>query len=227
MRRAFILPLVAAALLLAAILFALSRIDDWFEGPDPESIATASLQSMREQARLTTLSGRYVAVVTSTQRRFGLSTRKTLIMPGTVRYEVDLARLQQGDVSWDEGTKTLKVSLPPIQVSRPEIDLAQIQEYGSDGLLGALTDAEERVAAANRSAAQQELMRQAHQPLPMRLARESAKKVVARSFAMPLRAAGIEANVEVRFAGEPSSEPSYLDRSRRVEDVLKEKQGGR
>ena len=225
--RSFLLPLILLGLVLLGLLLLLSRIDDWFEGPDPESIATASLQSMREQARLTTMSGRYVAVVTSTQRRFGLSTRKTLIMPGTVRYEVDLAKLQQRDVRWNEATKTLSVSLPPIEVSRPDIDLAQIQEYGSDGLLGALTDAEDRVADANRRAAQQELMRQARQPLPLRLARESAKKVIARSFAMPLRAAGIEANVEVRFADEPSSDPSYMDRSRRVEDVLKERQEAR
>jgi hypothetical protein len=57
----------------------------------------------------------------------------------------------------------------------------------------------------------------------MRLARDAAKRAVARSFAMPLRAAGIEANVEVRFAGEAGGDPSYLDRSRRIEDVLNER----
>ena len=219
-----LLSIGIAAIMIVVLVAALGRIRSWSRGPDPESIASASLQSMREQARLTTLTARYVAVVTSTQRRFGLSARKTLIMPGNVRYEVDLAQLKQGDMSWDAESGTLGVTLPPIRVSGPEIDLDQIREYGGDGILTALTGAEERLDASNRRAAQQELMRQARQPLPMRLARDSAKKVIARSFAMPLRAAGIEASVAVRFADEPSTDPSYLDRSRRMEDVLSERQ---
>ena len=223
----YLAPLLIGILLLAGLLIVLDRLGGWFDEPDPESIASASLQSVREQARLTTLSGRYVAVVTSTQRRFGLSSRKTMIMPGNVRYEIDLARLRPGDVRWNEGSSTLTVTLPPVELAGPEIDMGQIQEYGGDGLLSALTSAEDRLDAANRQAAQRELLRQARQPLPMRLARDSAKRVIARSFAMPLRAAGIEANVEVRFADEPSSDPSYLDRSRRVEDVLRERQESR
>ena len=49
----------------------------------------------------------------------------TLIMPGNVRYEVDLSRLNLDDVRWDEATKTLAVRLPPISVAGPEIDQAQ------------------------------------------------------------------------------------------------------
>jgi len=33
------------------------------------------------------LAARFVVVVTSTQSRFGLTARKTLIMPSTVRYD--------------------------------------------------------------------------------------------------------------------------------------------
>ena len=61
----------------------------------------------------------------------------------------------------------------------------------------------------------------------MRLAREAAVRAVERSFAMPLRAAGIGATVEVKFADDRGQERSYLDRSRRMEDVLKERQTGR
>jgi hypothetical protein len=165
-----------------------------------------------------------VAVVTSRQNRFGLSAQKTLIMPGLVRYEVDLGKLQQRDLSWNEETKTLTISLPPLEISRANVDLNELREYGEGGVLMALTSAEDRLDQANRSRGQQELVRQARQPLPMRLARDAAKRAVARSFAMPLRAAGIEANVEVRFAGEGAQDPSYLDRSRRIEDVLKERQ---
>jgi hypothetical protein len=226
-KAAFILPALVLGLILGVLVAGTLRIGSWFDGPDPESITTASLQSVREQQRLTAFSARFVSVVTSSQKRFGLTSQKTLIMPGNVRYEVDLARLRQKDLRWDEGTKTLAISLPPLEISGPEIDLTQVREYGGDGLLATLTDAEDRLDASNRQAGQQELMRQARQPMTMRLARDAAKKAVARSFAMPLRAAGIEANVEVRFADEGRQEPSYLDRSRRMEDVLKERQQAR
>lgn len=224
-KRALIaVPAVLLGLVLGALLVGSLRVGDWFEGPDPETIAAASLQSMREQARLTTMAGRYVAVVTSTQRRFGLSAEKTLIMPGLVRYEVDLAKLDQGDVAWDAATETLSVRLPPLEVSGPQIDFESVREYQDGRVLMALTDVEQTLDQANRRRGQQELIRQARQPMPMRLARDAAKKAVARSFAMPLRAAGIEANVEVRFADEAADDPSYLDRSRRIEDVLEERQ---
>jgi hypothetical protein len=178
---------------------------------------------MREQARLTPFAARFVAVVTSTQSRFGLSAKKTLIMPGMVRYEIDLAKLQQRDLAWDPAAKKLTVTLPPIEVSRPEINLNELQEYDSGGVLMALTKSEDRLDAANRQRGQQELIRQARAGLPMRLARDAARRAVERSFAMPLKAAGIEAEVSARFADEGTQDPSYLDRSRRMEDVLKER----
>jgi hypothetical protein len=159
--------------------------------------------------------------VTSTQQRFGLTARKTLIMPGMVRYEVDLARIGQDDLSWNPEAKRLSVTLPPLEISTPQVELSQVQEYGGEGLLAAVTDAEQTLDAANRRAGQRELMRQARQPLTMRLARDAAKRAVERSFAMPMKAAGIDAEVVVRFADEPAGrDPSQLDRSRRIEDVV-------
>ena len=224
-----IITALLVGLLLGAVLVASSKLSDLFKGgPDPETIATASLQSMREQARLTPFVARYVSVVTSTQTRFGLSAQKTLIMPGLVRYELDLARLAQRDLAWNEASKTLTITLPPLEITGPQIDLDQIQEYDGGGVLLAISNAEQALDAANRQRGQAELMRQARQPMPMRLARDAAKRAVARSFAMPLRAAGLEANVAVKFADEAGSqEPSFLDRSRRIEDVLNERQAAR
>lgn len=222
-----ILVLVAGLALGAALVGAL-RIGDLFgKGPDPETIAAASLKSVQEQARLTPFAARFVAVVTSRQSRFGLSAEKTLIMPGMVRYELDLAKLGQQDLKWKESAKTLSISLPPLEISNPEINLNELKEYGEGGVLMRLTDSEDVLDAANRNRGQEELKRQAREALPMRLARDAAKRAVARSFAMPLRAAGLEANVEVRFQDEPGQDASYLDRSRRMEDVLNERQSAR
>ena len=130
------------------------------KGPDPVSIASASLQGLKEQNRLSAFAARFVAVSTSTQSQLGLSAKKTLIMPGMVRYEVDLAKLQQKDVTWDAGTRTLGVVLPPVEVSPPQIDLTQMREYGEGGILSAFTDADSKLQDANRRAGQQELVRQ-------------------------------------------------------------------
>jgi hypothetical protein len=225
MRLGLLVGALLVGLVLGALVTGAIRIGSLFGGgPDPETIAAASLESMREQNRLTPFAARYVAVVTSSQSRFGLRAQKTLIMPGLVRYEVDLGKLRQRDLNWNEATKTLTISLPSLEISPANVDLNELREYGEGGVLMALTSAEDKLDQANRSRGQQELVRQARQPLPMRLARDAAKRAVARSFAMPLRAAGIEANVEVRFAGEGWQDPSYLDRSRRIEDVLKERQ---
>jgi hypothetical protein len=43
---------------------------------------------------------------------------------------------------------------------------------------------------------------QAHDALPMRLAAEAARSAIERSFAMPLKAAGVDATVVARFGAE-------------------------
>lgn len=227
-RRGVAAGALATGLILGALLVAAIRVGDWFGGPDPETVAAASLQSMREQARLTPFAARFVAVVTSRQTRFGLTAQKTLIMPGMVRYEIDLAKLRQRDLAWDEAGRTLTISLPPLEISGPETDLSQIREYADGGVLMALTNAENALDAANRARGQRELIRQAREALPMQLARDAAVRAIERSFAMPLRAAGIDdAKIVVKFADEAGRDPSYLDRSRRIEDVLKDRQAER
>jgi hypothetical protein len=224
----FLVPVLIAGLLIGALLMGAWRVGDWFRGPDPETIANATLQSVREQARLVPFTARFVTVVTSSQRRFGLTAQRTLIMPGTVRYELDLARIQQRDLEWDRATNTLSVTLPPLEIAGPEIDLRDIREYGQGRVLMRLTNAEDVLDAANREQGRAELLQQARAPLPMRMAREAAARAVERSFALPLRAAGMEANVVVRFADEAGSpDPSRIDRSRRMEDVLNEAQAER
>lgn len=218
--RSALIGAAAAVLVLVAGFFLLRGVLMERFAPDPETIAEASLQGMREQNRLSTFAARYVAVVTSRQQRLGvLSARKTLIMPGMVRYEVDLAKLGPGDLAWDAAGNVLTVTLPPVEVVGPQVDLNAIREYDEGGVLMRLTDVETTLDAANRRAAQAELMRQARAPLPMRLARDATRRAVERSFALPLRAAGLDARVEVRFEGE-GDDAERLDRSRSLDEVF-------
>ncbi len=71
--------------------------------------------------------------------------------------------------------RTLGVVLPPIEVSPPQIDLTQMREYGEGGILSAFTDADSKLQDANRRAGQQELVRQAHEAVPMNLARDATR----------------------------------------------------
>jgi hypothetical protein len=222
------LIVAAVALGLAfAVLTALGGRLDRTLDPDPQTIASASLQGLRAQNRLTPFMARFVAVVTSEQRRFGLSARKTLIMPGLVRYEVDLARLQQRDLAWDAATSTLTVTLPPIELAGPEVDLTAIREYDAGGMLMALTDVETRLDAANRARGQAALVAQAREAVPMRLAQDAARTAIARSFEMPLRAAGIQARVVARFATDGVAAAEQMNRTRRPAAVYNEATGPR
>lgn len=214
-------PALLVGLLLGGILVGLLRLNDlWKSGPTPETVAQSSLLSVREQARLVTFAARFVSVVTTSQSRFGFSAERTLILPGTVRYEMDLSRLGQDDLVWDESRKRLTVTLPPIEVAGPEVELAALRQIGGDGLLAALTNVEQQLDQVNRQKVRADLLRQAQAPALLRLARDAARRSVERSFAMPLRVAGIDAQVVARFRDEARADPSQLDRSRRVEDVL-------
>lgn len=175
---------------------------DWQRGYDPETVVAASLQGLQEQNVLVPFTARYVAVVTSTQSRLGLEAKKTLIMPGTVRYELDLAKLKQSDLDWNAADNSLIVTLPPLRLAGPEIDIDAISEFRDGVILLTLTDAEKTLDAANRRAAQEELIKQAKGTTPMRLAQGAARAAIEQSFAMPLKAAGIDARVSARFAGE-------------------------
>jgi len=215
---------IAVALVLGVVLGTATGIADRiFGGPKAETIASASLESMRAQNRLIAFVARYVSVTTSTTSRFGFSAKRTLILPGDVRYELDLSKLQPKDVSWDASSHTLQVRLPEIEIAGPDVDLTSAQEYGEGGVLTALTNADETLDQANRAKAVSDLRKQASAAVPMRLAHEAARQAVERSFAMPLVAAGFkDAKVVARFPTEGNDEASYVDLSTPYEEAIKE-----
>ena len=227
--RRLILPAaVAAALVVGALGGAWLRHPVEASPADPMALASSALLSVRDAGRVVSYSARYTAVVTSEESHLGLTARKTLILPGTVRYGVDLTRLRRADLAWDAPTRTLTVTLPPLELSGPTLDLAAVQEYSDGGLLMALSDTRQKFDEANRRNAAAELMRQARDAAPMQAARTAAMRDVARSFALPLRAAGVEASVAARFVDASGrEEAAFLDRPRRLEQSLNDRQAGR
>jgi hypothetical protein len=224
LNKPLVVAMVAIALVLGVLLGVSTGIADrLFGGPNPKTIASASLESMRAQNRLIAFVARYVSVTTSTVNNFGFSAKRTLILPGDVRYELDLSKLQPNDVTWDGSSQTLRVRLPEIEIAGPDVDLTSAQEYGQGGVLSALTDANQSLDQANRAKAVSDLRKQAQGDVQMRLAHQAARSAIERSFAMPLVAAGFkDAKVVARFPTEGSDEASYLDLSTPYDQAIKE-----
>jgi uncharacterized protein DUF4230 len=226
LNKPLVIAMVAVALLLGVLLGVTTGLaDKIFGGPNAKTIASSSLASMRAQNKLIPFVARYVSVVTSQEQHLGglVSSERTLILPGDVRYELDLSKLQPKDVSWDASSHTLKVQLPEIEIAGPDVDINAVKEYGGGGVLSALTNANQQLDQANRARAVADLRKQATAAVPMRLARQAARQAVERSFAMPLVAAGFD-NVKVvaRFPTEGTDDPSYLDLSTPYEEAIKE-----
>lgn len=222
---AAILAIIVALVLGVVVGKTTGIADAIFGGPNPKTIATSSLESMRAQNRLVAFVARYVSVVSSEQQRLGglVSSQRTLILPGDVRYELDLSKLQPTDVTWDGSSKTLRVRLPEVEIAGPDVDINAVKEYGSGGVLSALTNANQQLDQANRAKAVADLRNQATAAVPMRLAHEAARQAIERSFGMPLLAAGFkDVKVVARFPTEGTDEASYMDLSTPYEQAIKE-----
>src|SRR5437868_4519757 len=226
LNKPLVLAMVALALILGVMLGLTTGIADRiFGGPNPKTIASASLESMRAENRLTVFAARYVSVVSSEEQRLGglVSSERTLILPGDVRYEIDLSKLEPNDVAWDGSTRTLKVKLPEIDIAGPDVDINSVKEYGGGGVLSALTNANQQLDQTNRARAVADLRSQAMAAVPMRLAHQAAREDIERSFAMPLLAAGFkDVKVVARFPTEGTDEASYVDLSTPYEEAIKE-----
>nr|WP_243451944.1 DUF4230 domain-containing protein [Sphingosinicella soli] len=180
----------------------------WFVGRggektlSPETVAAASLDAIRAQNKLTVFAGRFTVAVSTRVQKLGLSAEKTLIVPATVRYDIDYSKLAPSDLTWDASARIMTVRLPDVQLDEPQVDIANIREYGGGSLLMALGNAEEVIDAANRTKIRAAVLKEADTKLLRDLARSSARTTIARSIALPFEAAGIEARVVVRFPGE-------------------------
>lgn len=187
--------LVAAALLLAA-------------GPDRRRqacIATglcqeqdflgAMLVSVQRQQKHIVLSARLVAPITAARdTTLGPltvgTTRATAIIPATVHYAVDFSQIAADDLDWKAGSQTLTVRRPPVVAMEPAIEWDKAQIYSDKGLIPAMTDISQRLAADQRSKAPGVFRAQAAGPDLAKLANDAADDALESLFLMPLLAAG-------------------------------------
>ncbi len=204
----FVLGLVVAALLGAALFLGAPALRERLvpgAAVKGETVVATTLEAVRREQKLLVFAAWVTADVTSTvQKTFldvavpGTGVTKTLIVPGEVRYAIDLSALTEADLLWNADRRTLSVRLPPVVPLDPVLRLDRMRGYTDRGPLAAVTDVEAVADEMNRGAIARELMAQARTPELMRLAEAAAAEALRNSFLLPLRAAGLQgASVEV------------------------------
>lgn len=198
--RAPLLPWALFLIALAVAAFALWRAF----GPAPagDPLAT-SLTAFERQNRLTVFSAQLSPVVASDQESlFGmLKSRQVAVIPARVDYTLDLSQVGRDRLAWDAAAKRLDVRLPPLALSRPNMDEGRAQ-YLREGVWISRTT-QDSLTRANTRLAEQQAAQQAANPVLMDLARAAAKDAIRQNLAIPLQVAGYgDVTVIVRFDGE-------------------------
>lgn len=187
---------VAASLVAAWALWPAARGD----------VLSAALTSFEKQNRLTVFSAQLSPVVAADDESLMgmLKVKQIAVIPARVDYTLDLTAMTHKRLAWDEAAQRLTVTLPPLTVSRPNLDEARAQ-YLREGVWITRT-AQDKLTRDNTRLAEQQAVEQAAQPVLMELARAAAKDAVRQNLAVPLQVAGHDrVQVVVRFDGEPAA----------------------
>jgi hypothetical protein len=217
--KSLLIPIALVAVLIGGVIYLWQHT--W--QPQITSVVSTTLDALKEQNRLLAFTNQSTATVTTqSQNAIGLSAKKTLIVKGMVRYEVDMAKLKPGDIRWDAQGKMLMVRIPPIEIAPPQIDLSSMQEYAEGRILRTFTNVDDVLDKSNYAKAQAKLVEDAKSPVLMELAQASAKKAIAQNFQISLRAAKVDARVSPFFDGERDTKvTTRWDYSTPLEDIMK------
>jgi len=164
-----------------------------------------SLIAFEKQDRLSVFSAQLAPVVSSDDSRmFGLvKSKQVAVIPARVDYAIDLGAVGRDRMKWNAATQMLSVRLPPLSVTRPNLDEARAQ-YLREGVW-ITRDAQAKLTRDNTRLAEQMAVEQASNPVLMNLARGAAKEAIRQNLSIPLQVAGYgNVKVVVSFDGEPT-----------------------
>lgn len=197
-------PPVLLLFALAAALIGLTAWLGWkvFAPGHGDPVAT-SLNAFEKANRLTVFSAQLSPVVSADDVRiFGmLKARQIAVIPARVNYTVDLAQIDAERLQWEPASQRLTVTLPPLELSAPNLDEARAQYLREGVWIG--REAQAKLTRDNTLLAEQQAAEQARNPVLLGLAKSAAKDAVRQNLEIPLRVAGFkEVSVSVRFDGE-------------------------
>lgn len=197
------MPWLIVILLLAAVAWLGWKA--FLEPHEGDPVASAML-AFEKQNTLNVFSSSFEVVAESTDERgvLGmnvLESRQATIIPAVVTYRLDLAQMDRDRFAWDEATKTLTVDLPPLRISRPNLDEAQARIFTEGNWV--TSGAQRDLSRNNSLQAERKAVVFAQNPQILALARQAAKEAVRQNLAIPLQVAGYgDVTVNVRFDGE-------------------------
>lgn len=198
-------PWLIVIVLIAAVAWLSWRAFFYREEGDPVGSAMLAFE---KQNKLNVFSSRFEVVAESEDRRglLGvdlLKSRQAAIIPATVEYRVDLSNMGRDRFRWDAASEELTVILPPLQISRPNLDEAQQKTFTEGTYVS--REASSDLARNNSLQAERKAAEFAKNPQVLALARDAARQAVRQNLAIPLQIAGYgRADVVVRFDGEPA-----------------------
>jgi hypothetical protein len=153
--------------------------------------------------------------------RFLRSSQK-VTLPYSVGYQLDLSGLDASDYRWDAKSRTLRVTIPDVVPTKPNIDETQRRTLGTAGVFvtrEAFDNLNRRAAVLATRAATAE----ARKPEHLNAARANAKTAVARLLDAPLSVAGLgDVRVEVAFPFEGAPAGEQWDVGPSIAEVLAE-----
>ncbi|MBC7522655.1 MAG: DUF4230 domain-containing protein [Sandarakinorhabdus sp.] len=201
---ALVVGVVAApklpGLLPAAIGGPLAR---WLGGGGDTDVIGTLTTSVRAMNQLTVFEARLFSIArTAEHGTFALlDTTTYVIVPGSVRYVVNLGNFDRRQLNWDPQTSTLIAVLPGPVAGEINVDGAHAKVI-VDGLDLSSGDKREAILQQSLKAARDDMQRQASQDFFKASARTAARTALVQNLAAPLVAAGLKPNVIVRFQGE-------------------------
>lgn len=165
--------------------------------------AEAMLAGFERRNQLVVLVAQVVPVVTNKDPGFiGMfDAEQTAIIPATVSYSVNMAKMGPDSVAWNETERQMTITVPPVMIQPPNLQEQQARYY-RDGLW--VTGASvERLFKANSAAALKQAQTLARNESLVAIARASARDAVERNARAYLSGAGIQdAVVSVRIANQ-------------------------
>jgi hypothetical protein len=118
-----------------------------------------------------------------------VSTSKTILAPTRVDYVVDLEAMTEADLGWDEASQTLSIRRPPVTLRKPQL-LGGAKVEVRNGFVLWVSGAEEKLTETALGALVANAESAARGEKPMAKANDDADRALARTFEVPLRAAG-------------------------------------
>ncbi len=151
--------------------------------------------------------------------RFLRSAQKATL-PYSVTYQLDLSKLGTDDYRWDADKRILRVTIPDVVPTAPNIDETKRRTLATDGVFvtrEAYDNLNRRAAVLATRAADTE----AKKPEHLNAARANARKAVAKMLEAPLSVAGLgDVTVEVAFPFDGVTRSEHWDVSPSIAEVL-------